>query len=428
MNIPCKKKLKRVVVIGGGFGGLELVKHLNNNKFQIILIDKNNYSTFQPLLYQVATFGLESESVSTPIRSIFKNRKNFYFRIANVHNINPSENKIFSNIGELDYDYLVFATGSKTNFFGNKNIEYFSTPMKSVNEALKLRNLILQNFEKSLSTSDFHEKDKLMTFVVVGGGPTGVELAGALAELKQHILPYDYPDLDISRMKIYLIQASSRLLETMSIKSSKIALKYLSKMGVIVWLNAIVDNYDGNIVHIGTKYIASPNIIWAAGVTGSLINGIKNTSIERGRFIVNSHNLIKGYKNIFAIGDVAIMKTNKYPLGHPMMAQPAIQQGRNLSKNLNYLLNNVQLISFKYRNLGSMAIIGRNKAVCELFVLKIKGFLAWIIWIIIHIISVYGFRNKIIVFVNFLIQYFQYNKCIRLIIHDSDSLCDVKKK
>ncbi|WP_185864759.1 NAD(P)/FAD-dependent oxidoreductase [Blattabacterium cuenoti] len=418
MNIPTVKDLKRVVIIGAGFAGLQVAKKLRRDKFQVVLIDKNNYHTFQPLLYQVATAGLEPDSIAHSIRNIIKDRKNFFFRLANVYYININQQKIYTNIGELNYDYLIIATGSVTNFFGKKNIEYFSLPMKSIPEALDLRSLILQDFESALLTNDIKEKKRLMTFVIVGGGPTGVELAGALAEMKRYVLPNDYPDLDIKYMNIHLLQASSRLLDGMSEQSAKEAYKNLEELGVIIWLNCLVQDYDGKIVFTeNNKKIESANVIWAAGVKGAIIKGFANEDIKRQRILVDDYLKVIKYDNIFAIGDVAYNDQNKsYPNGYPMTAQPAIQQGNYLVKNFNYLLDKNVIKPFVYLNLGSMATIGRNKAVCDFPFFKLKGFLAWIIWMFVHLISLVGFRNRVIALTNWIIQYLQYNKSVRLII------------
>ncbi|WP_185850857.1 NAD(P)/FAD-dependent oxidoreductase [Blattabacterium cuenoti] len=418
MNIPTKNNLKRVVIIGSGFAGLQVAKKLKRNKFQIVLIDKNNYHTFQPLLYQVATAGLEPDSIAHSIRTIIKKTENFFFRLANVHYINTKEQKIYTSVGYLQYDYLIIATGSITNYFGNKNIEYFSFPMKSIPEALNLRSLILQDFESALISKDPLEKDRLMTFVIVGGGPTGVELAGALAEMKKFVLPHDYPDLDIERMNIYLLQASPRLLDGMSEISAKHAFKNLKELGVKIWLNCFVKDYNGKIIFIDkNKKIETSNVIWAAGVKGAMIKGFLKKDMEGQRLLVDKHLKTLNYHNIFAIGDIACMVENKmYPNGHPMMAQTAIQQGNFLSENFDLILENKLKKSFKYKNFGVMATIGRNKAVCDFSFFKLKGFLAWIIWMFVHLISLISFRNKAIALMNWVIQYFQYNKSVRLII------------
>ncbi|AWU43637.1 NAD(P)/FAD-dependent oxidoreductase [Blattabacterium sp. (Cryptocercus kyebangensis)] len=420
MNIPIKNNLKRVVIIGAGFAGLQVAKKLRRDKFQVVLIDKNNYHTFQPLLYQVATAGLEPDSIAHAIRIIIKKTKNFFFRLANVHYINAKEQKIYTNVGILSYDYLIVATGSVTNYFGNKNIEFFSLPMKSIPEALNLRSLILQDFEYALLTKNYKERERLMTFVIVGGGPTGVELAGALAEMKKYILPYDYPDLNIQRMNIYLLQASPRLLDGMSEKSAKQAFKNLKELGVNIWLDCLVKDYDGKIVFIDKdKKIESANVIWAAGVKGAIIKGfIKEDLMNGQRILVDNYLKTLRYQNIFAIGDIACMIKNKYyPNGHPMTAQPAIQQGNFLAENFNYFLLDKKIGKpFRYKNLGTMATIGRNKAVCDFPYFRLKGFLAWIIWMFVHLIGLVGFRNRVIALTNWIIQYFHYNKSVRIII------------
>ncbi|WP_185868890.1 NAD(P)/FAD-dependent oxidoreductase [Blattabacterium cuenoti] len=414
MNIPTISNLKRVVIIGAGFAGLQVAKKLRRDKFQVVLIDKNNYHTFQPLLYQVATAGLEPDSIAHSIRNVIKKTKNFFFRLANVHYINTEKQKIYTNVGDLHYDYLIISTGSVTNYFGNNNIESFSLPMKSIPEALNLRSVILQDFESSLLIKDSKERERLMTFVIVGGGPTGVELAGALAEMKKYILPHDYPDLDIQSMNIHLLQATTRLLDGMSEESAKQAYKSLKELGVTIWLNCLVKDYDGKIVFMEKdKKIESSNVIWAAGVKGAIIKGFLKEDIMGHRILVDDYLKTIRYENIFAIGDVAYMKS--YPNGHPMTAQPAIQQGNYLSENFNRC-SSYQKNPFIYKNLGSMATIGRNKAVCDFPYFKLKGFLAWIIWMFVHLVSLVGFRNRVIALTNWIIQYFHYNKSVRLII------------
>ncbi|WP_185873175.1 NAD(P)/FAD-dependent oxidoreductase [Blattabacterium cuenoti] len=420
MNIPTEKNLKRVIIIGAGFAGLQVAKKLRRDKYQVILIDKNNYHTFQPLLYQVATAGLEPDSIAHSIRNIIKKTKNFFFRLANVHYINTNKRKIYTNIGNIFYDYLIIATGSVTNYFGNKNIKLNALPMKSIPEALNLRSLILQDFESALLTNKIKEKKKLMTFVIVGGGPTGVELAGALAEMKKYVIPNDYPNLDHNYMKIHLLQASTRLLDGMSIKSAEHAYKSLKSLGVSIWLNCLVKDYNGEVISMDkNKYIETSNVIWAAGVKGALIKGFLTKDMKKNRLLVNSYLRTIRYKNIFAIGDIAFVKENEnYPNGHPMTAPPAIQQGNYLVNNFNKLLfdNSKIMKPFIYNNFGSMATIGRNKAVCDFSFIKLKGFLAWIIWMFVHLVSLVGFRNRVIALTNWIIQYFHYNKSVRLII------------
>ncbi len=419
MNIPKKENLKRVIIIGAGFSGIQIAKKLRRDKFQIVLIDKNNYHTFQPLLYQVATAGLEPDSIAHSIRNIIRKKDNFFFRLANVYSINTTKQKVYTNLGNLYYDYLVISTGSVTNYFGNKNIESHSIPMKSIPEALNLRSIILQNFESASLKKHIEEKKKIMTFVIVGGGPTGVELSGSLAEMKKYVLPNDYTDLKQEYMNIHLLQASSRLLDGMSNSSANQALKNLRELGVIVWLNCLVKDYDGKVIStINNRKIETYNVIWAAGVKGSVIKGFLKKDIERDRILVNNNLRTIRYENIFAVGDIALMKEDdRYPNGHPMTAQPAIQQGNYLVRYLNKILdykNNIK--PFKYKNLGIMATIGRNKAVCDFPLFKVKGFLAWIIWMSVHLMSLVGFRNKTIALTNWIIQYFNYHKSVCLII------------
>lgn len=413
MNIP-KTDLKRVVVIGAGFGGLQVVKLVKRNNFQVVLIDRNNYHTFQPLLYQVATAILEPDSVICPIRSIIKNTDNFFFRMAEVQYIELNKKNIKTNRGNLGYDYLVLATGSKTNFFGNKNMETFSFPMKSIFEAITLRNSIFKNIENALFTKNSIDKNRLMTFVIVGGGPTGVELAGSLSEMKMHVLSNDYPDLNVRKiMNIHLVQASSRLLDGMSESSSHEAFKELKKMGVNILGNCMVKDYNGRILQIENKSsIETSNVIWAAGVKGALIDGFDSDKIEKGRLLVDAFNRVKGNEDsVFAIGDIALMKE-----GYPMLAQLAIQQGVLLAKNLNRMAEGKEMHPFIYKDMGSMAIICRNKAVCDFPKFSIKGMLAWIIWIFVHSMKLEGFRNRMITLTNWIIQYYRHNRGMRLII------------
>jgi len=416
MNIP-DINLKRIVVVGGGFGGLRLAKKLSTKDFQVVLLDKHNYHAFQPLLYQVATAGLEPDSIAHAIRQIFAKKENFFFRIANVERIDTGQQRIYSDIGDIHYDYLVMATGSDTNYYGNQNIEKNAMPMKSIPEALDLRSLILQNLEKALLTNDLDERYRLMNYVIVGGGPTGVELAGAMGELKKHILPHDYPDLDIRRMNVHLIQGAERLLPTMSENASEKALKYLEELGVQVWFDMLVKDYDGKIITTDKRPFEATTLIWAAGVKGTLIPGIEGEGvIAGGRYVVNEFNQIKGFENIFAIGDVALMITDENPQGDPMVAQVAIQQGKLLAENFENIKSKKELKPFRYKDKGSMATIGRDKAVVDLPGWKFAGWFAWFVWMFVHLVSLVGFRNKVVALMNWVIQYFQYNKSVRLII------------
>lgn len=416
LNIP-EVNIKRVVIIGGGFAGLNIAKNLSGQDFQIVMIDKHNYHTFQPLLYQVATAGLEPDSIAHAIRQIFSKKENFYFRIADVKKIDPNEKIIFTPIGNIFYDYLILATGSETNYYGNENIMKYSMPMKTIPEALDLRSLVLQNLEAALLTNDLDERQRLMNFVIVGGGPTGVELAGAFGELKKHVLPNDYPDLDIRRMNVHLIQAADKLLPTMSQNASDKAAKYLKDLDVQVWFDTLVKDYDGKIVTTNDRSFETTTMIWTAGVKGSLIPGIEGEDvIVGGRYSVDKFNKIKGYDDIYAVGDVAVMMTPENPKGDPMVAQVAIQQGKLLAKNLTRQLKNKPLKPFKYNDKGSMATIGRDKAVVDLPSWKFSGWFAWIVWMFVHLVSLIGFRNKVIALMNWVVQYFTYNKSVRLII------------
>lgn len=418
MNIP-DSDLKRIVIIGGGFAGISLAKKLRNKNYQVVMMDKHNYHTFQPLLYQVATGGLEPDSIAYPIRKVIKEYKDFYFRLGDVKEIDAANNRIIADIGELHYDYLVVATGTKTNYFGNKEIERNSMSMKTIPQSLNIRSLILESFEAALLTDDEAERESLMNFVLVGGGPTGVELAGALAEMKKAVLPKDYPDLDINRMQIHLVQGSDRLLDSMTEKSSIAAEKFLVKLGVVVHKNVRVTGYDGFVVTTSSELdFHSSTVIWTAGVAGKLISGLNKDAIfERiDRIKVDVHNKVKGYDNIFAIGDICLMETAKYPKGHPQMAQPAMQQGSLLAENLINLQNNKPLKAFEYNDKGSMATIGRNKAVVDLPNFHFSGVFAWFVWMFVHLISLIGFKNKAVVFLNWVYNYIRFDREARLII------------
>jgi NADH dehydrogenase len=418
MNIP-KSEFPRVVIIGGGFAGINLAKTLANKKMQVVLLDKDNYHTFQPLLYQVSTAGLEPDSIAYPLRKIIKNHKHSFFRLAEVSYIDTLSQVVETNIGNLTYDYLVIATGTKTNFFGNKTIEANSMPMKKVPQALNIRSLILQNFEKATIANTLEERKALLNFVIVGGGPTGVELAGAIAELKNHIVPRDYPDLDSSYMQIHLLEGNDRVLPPMSKHASIKAEQFLKNLGVQVHCNTFVKEYNGFKVTANSDLtLESETLIWAAGVTGDAVNGLKEASlVDRiNRYKVNQFNQVEGYNNIFALGDIAYMETEAYPKGHPQVAQPAIQQGKLLGKNLLRLVNNQPLKPFVYKDKGSMATIGRNKAVVDLKHYKFAGFFAWFVWMFVHLMSLVGFRNRVITFFNWTYNYINFDKAARLII------------
>jgi NADH dehydrogenase len=418
MNIPTSKK-PRVIIIGGGFAGIALAKKLRNKNVQVVLLDKHNYHTFQPLLYQVATGGLEAGSIAYPIRKVIQEYKDFYFRLTSVKEIDTVNQKIISEIGDLHYDYLVIATGSKTNYFGNKDIERYSMSMKTIPQSLNIRSLILENFEQAVLIKDEVERNMLINFVIVGAGPTGVELAGALAEMKKAILQKDYPDLDIAKMQINLVQGDGRVLDTMSEKSSAAAEKFLVDLGVKVWKNVRVTNYDGKTVTTNSDLtFETATVIWAAGVQGAKIAGLDSKSlVERvERIRVNQYNQLLGYENIFAIGDIASMETELFPQGHPMMAQPAIQQGKLLGENLIKLINKKPMTAFEYNNKGSMATIGRNLAVVDLPRYHFSGVFAWFVWMLVHLFSLIGFKNKAVVFLNWVYNYIWFDREGRLII------------
>ena len=420
LNIP-KINKPRVVLVGGGFAGIEFTRALPEKDYQLVMIDRNNYHTFQPLLYQVATAGLEPDSIASPLRKMFDYRENFYFRWTSVDKIIPEENVVVTGIGRLDYDILVIASGSKTNFFGNKEMAAKAFEMKQIPQALDLRSQVLQNFEKATITANLEDRDSLMDYVIVGGGPTGVELAGALAELKSHVLPSDYPELDFSLMNIYLIEGSATLLGPMSKFSQEKAFKYLSKMGVEIKLNSRVQSFDGKIVKLNdATEIKSSTVIWAAGVAGSVVEGLGEESIFKGRYKVNEFNLVNGTGNIYALGDVAAAITQSTPNGHPMVSPVAMQQGRNLGHNLERKLKNMPFKPFKYFDKGSMATVGRNKAIVDFphpfDKLHLGGFFAWMAWMFVHIFYITVFRNKLLIFVNWLWSYITYDKGNRLII------------
>ncbi|MEO3406913.1 NAD(P)/FAD-dependent oxidoreductase [Mucilaginibacter sp. CAU 1740] len=418
-----KNTRPRVVIIGGGFGGIQLAKKLKNAPVDVLMIDKHNYHTFQPLLYQVAGGSIAADSIGFPLRRIFTRQQNFRFALADVKKINSESNTLDTDIGTIYYDYLAIATGSNTNFFGNKEIEHFAMPMKNIPEALNLRSLILQNLEMSLVSKDPEEKAALMTFVVVGGGPTGVELSGALAEMRELILMKDYHGLRKHAMKVYLVEGKAELLAAFSPKASAKAKQFLLDMDVTIYNSVHVESYNGYLLKIdnGTT-ILTRNVLWAAGVKGEFPEGIPPESIARGnRILVDEFNKVKGYENIYAIGDVAAMITDEYPNGHPGVAPVAIQQGQNLGENVFRMFDRKPLVPFKYKDKGSLATIGRNKAVADLGKLHFQGFFAWLVWGLVHIMSLAGFTNKGIIFFSWAINYFTKNSDNRLIVRQFDT-------
>jgi len=418
METVQRSNFPRVVIIGGGFGGIELAKHLKDKPIDVLMLDKHNYHTFQPLLYQVATGGLEADSIAFPLRKIFDGQKNFRFRVAEVMWIHPVKKTLDTTIGEIPYDYLVIATGSTTNFFGNKQIEHYSMPMKSIPEALNLRSMILQNLEEALLQPTKELREPFLNFVIVGGGPTGVELSGAIAELRNHILHKDYPELNKTEMQVYLVEGLPKVLQVMSPQASAKAEEFLKEMGVTVLTNVTVKDYDGKRITLADgKTINTHNVIWSAGVMGQVLEGIPKDSIVKGnRIQTDEFSKVKGCDSIYAIGDVAAVITEETPKGHPGVAPVAMQQGKLLAKNLARLINNEAMQPFKYFDKGSMATVGRNKAVVDLHKFRFQGFFAWITWMFVHLISLISFRNKVVVFINWIGSYFSYNGGARLII------------
>ncbi|ADB41699.1 NAD(P)/FAD-dependent oxidoreductase [Spirosoma linguale] len=417
LNIPDTTK-PRVVIIGGGFGGMNLAKSLRNTDVQVVLLDKQNYNGFWPLLYQVATAGLEPDAIAEPFRKMFDGFEDFHYRMVRVNKIDPATKTVTTLIGDLHYDYLVIASGTKSNFFGNKDIQKYSFPLKTVPEALNVRSQFLQCFEQASVTTDPAERESLLTFVIAGAGPTGVEMAGSLAEMRKHVLPSDYPGLDFSQMKIYIVEGVGKVLPPMSEEAGKKAQRYLEDLGVIIKLNTLVEGYDGETVTFkGGEQIRTQTLVWGAGVTGALIDGIPAESVERGRILVDPINRVQGLTNVFAIGDIALMKLEDYPKGHPGVAQPAIQQGEHLAKNIRRLLKNEPTEPFKYFDKGSLAIVGRSRAVADLpGNIHLGGFVAWMAWLFVHIWYLVGFRSKLVVFSNWVYRLFTYERGTRIII------------
>lgn len=422
---------KRIVIVGGGFGGLQFARKLLKLDYQIVLIDKNNYHQFQPLFYQVATAGLEPSTISFPFRKIFQNKNNIHIRVAEVNAIRSADNQLDTSIGVVDYHYLVIAIGADTNFFGNQKMMELAYPMKSVSQALTLRNTILQNYEDALSESDKDKRKRLMNVVVVGGGATGVEVAGTLAEMRKSILPKDYPELDFKMMQVYLLEGSPKVLNVMSENASSKAEQYLKELGVNVFLNSRVKDYDGENVFLENgKELPTKTLVWAAGVIGNKIKGLNPEVITpSNRIKVNRNNRVEGYTNIYAIGDIAFMTEEKYPKGHPQVAQVAIQQAVALSKHFNDLLKNKTSTDFSYKDLGSMATVGRNKAVADLPNIKFAGIFAWMVWMFIHLMSLVGGKNRLFAFINWAWSYVTFDQSLRLIIKPSsrDKFSEDKK-
>jgi NADH:ubiquinone reductase (H+-translocating) len=413
-NIQMKKK---IIVIGGGFAGVQLVRKLDKKLFEILLLDRLNHHQFQPLFYQVATSQIEPSSISFPLRHVFNSVRSTQIRMTEVQQVIPSENKIITTTGEFHYDFLVVATGCKTNFFNNESIEDKVFPLKTTYDAIAIRNHIITVFEKVLH-ADQQEKQHLLNLVIVGAGPTGVELAGAFAEIKNNVLPKDYPGIDFSQLTIYLIEGSKSTLSSMSKKARKASGRYLAKMGVVIKTETIVTGYDGKSVLLSDgESIPSSTVIWAAGVTGNKVEGFPDHCwIANNRIIVNRYNRVEGFENIFALGDIAYMVTPKYPKGHPQVANVAINQARLLAKNLKRMTENKPLQDYEYKDLGSMATIGRNKAVVDLPFIRFKGYIAWLVWMFLHLMLILSVKNKLIIFINWAWSYLTKDSSLRLIL------------
>lgn len=420
INIQRNQK-KRVVIVGGGLGGLRLAEDLYGSGMQVVLIDKNNFHQFPPLIYQIASAGIDPSSISFPFRQIFRKRKDFYFRMAEARMVDSEKKILQTSIGKIDYDYLVLAAGATTNFFGNKNIEEWAIPMKTVPEAMGLRNALLSNFERALTCATEEERQELLNVVIVGGGATGVEIAGALAEMRRYVIPYDYPDMDSSLMHIYLIEAGDRLLAGLSQESSQKAYEFLKSMGVDIQFGKMVTDYrDHKVVMKDGTEIPTRTFLWVSGIRANAMPGIDESHLGRGfRFKVDEFNRIPGVEDVFAIGDQCLQTSDAaYPNGHPQVAQVAIQQAKNLAKNLKLIdkgADSSQLTPFRYKNLGSMATIGRNKAVVEIGKFRSQGFFAWVLWLVVHLRSILGVKNKVMVLLNWLWKYVSYNDSIRMI-------------
>ena len=420
INIQRNQK-KRVVIVGGGLGGLRLAEDLYGSGMQVVLIDKNNFHQFPPLIYQIASAGIDPSSISFPFRQIFRKRKDFYFRMAEARMVDTEKKILQTSIGKIDYDYLVLAAGATTNFFGNKNIEEWAIPMKTVPEAMGLRNALLSNFERALTCATEEERQELLNVVIVGGGATGVEIAGALAEMRRYVIPYDYPDMDSSLMHIYLIEAGDRLLAGLSQESSQKAYEFLKSMGVDIQFGKMVTDYrDHKVVMKDGTEIPTRTFLWVSGIRANAMPGIDESHLGRGfRFKVDELNRIQGVEDVFAIGDQCLQTSDAaYPNGHPQVAQVAIQQAKNLAKNLKLInqgADSNELTAFRYKNLGSMATIGRNKAVVEIGKFRSQGFFAWVLWLVVHLRSILGMKNKMMVLLNWLWKYVSYNDSIRMI-------------
>lgn len=417
-NIPDQGTKKRVVIVGGGFGGLKLARKLNDRDFQVVVLDKNNYHLFQPLLYQVATSGIEPSAISFPFRKIFKYRHDFHIRMCTVEKVVSEKNCIETSIGKISYDYLVIATGAGTNFFGDSTLADRTMQLKTTSDALFNRNRVIESFEKALNSADDDTRKRWLTFVIVGGGATGIELAGALAEMKKFMLPKDYPELDWDEMRILLVDGGERLLNAFSEKSSLEVARSLSSMHVEILLKKLVKEYDGEkLTFVDGQQIVTNNVFWVAGVKANSLPGLPREAYGRGnRLLVDEFNRVKGMADVFALGDTALMITTDYPNGHPQVVQPSIQQAGLLANNLRSMIKGKPLRPFKYKNKGSMATIGRNDAVAELSKVRFRGFFAWLLWLLVHLMSIVGVKNRLFILINWMWSYVTYDQSLRILV------------
>ena len=417
INIPATDK-KRVIIAGCGFAGLTLAKKLKNSGLQVVIIDKHNYHQFPPLFYQVASAGLEASSILFPIRKIFQNYKDYYIRKCEIRSVDPTKNQLITSSGPVDYDYLVLALGATNSYFGSKEMEVNSKGMKTIAEVLELRNTLLMNLENALTSPNENEKERNLNIVIIGGGPSGVEIAGSLAEMNNYIIPKDYPELKERKVNIYLLEGAPRVLNMMSEKSSMKAQRFLEKLGVNVITNTLATGCDDKCVLTNDgKKICTSLIIWTAGIKGIRLDGLTPEVYNKSnRIIVDRNCRVKGYSNIFALGDITFLTEEKYPSGYPQVAQVAIQQAKLLAGNLLREQKNKPLLEFRYKDLGTMATVGRNLAVVELPYIHFQGIFGWFVWMFVHLMGIVGVRNRLIIFINWAWKYFTYDQSLRLIL------------
>ncbi|NJB84415.1 NADH dehydrogenase [Lewinella marina] len=418
LNLPDPAAKPRIVVVGGGFAGLNFVNRIDSHRYQVVLLDRHNYHTFAPLLYQVATAGLEAPDICGPLRKTFRGKPDFHFRMLQVHDVDPVARRVHTGAGPIDYDHLVLATGTRANFFGNTNIATHAFPLKTVPDARRLRNQIFQTLERADLTDDPAERQRLMTFLIVGGGPSGVEVAGALSELRRHVLTHDYPDTPMDQLRFVLVEGEEELLSTFSDRSSREAYRNLEEMDVELRFQTLMTDYDGRTATFRDgSTLECSTVIWGAGVTGEIIEGLSGESLERARYRIDNHLRVAGYENVYALGDVALLTNDEWPRGHPGVAQVAIQMGRRLAENLNNIARGRPTKAFRYVDKGNLAIIGRNRAVADLpRNLHFSGVPAWFVWAFVHIFYLIGFRNRLFTFLSWVGNYLTYNRAVRLVL------------